>query len=47
MSKKRADFVHGKIPVEQLTKFDFLVNLTDVKASGLRIPQTTITGQRG
>ena len=33
----------GDIPVEQPTKFDFVVNLTTAKALGLRVPSTLLS----
>jgi len=32
----------GDIPVEQPTKFDFIVNLTTAKALGITIPTTLL-----
>ena len=32
----------GNIPVEQPTKFDFVINLTTAKALGLDIPATVL-----
>jgi putative ABC transport system substrate-binding protein len=32
----------GEIPVEQPTKFDFVINLTTAKALGLTVPETLL-----
>jgi putative tryptophan/tyrosine transport system substrate-binding protein len=50
MFRRSADYVDkilrganaGDIPVEQPTKFDFVVNLTTAKALGLTMPQTIL-----
>jgi putative tryptophan/tyrosine transport system substrate-binding protein len=32
----------GEIPVEQPTKFDFVINLTTAKAIGLAVPESVL-----
>ena len=36
----------GDIPVEQPTKFDFVINLTTAKALGFKIPEAALTENR-